>query len=178
MRNELTGQSQPRRMPWLTSSCKVCRSNLSVLELHVCRSPRVIFLAHCLGTPAGRRDLFSRQSSQEQRCKDTPKVQGGTRDSNFLYETAQTIQHSKVIRHESCKESYKREEDIWTHAEELRTQGGKDHRNRKVTQNELAGQVPKQRHNNQEEMTGLDSFGKGIGWLNYEDNPRAWIEKK
>ena len=27
-------------------------------------------------------------------------------------------------------------------------------------------------------LGGLDSFGKGIGWWKYEDNPRAWIEKK
>ena len=51
----------------------------------------------------------------------------------LLYETAQTIQETKAIWHESCKESQRREEeDIWTHAEEPRTQGGTDDRIRKV----------------------------------------------
>ena len=27
-------------------------------------------------------------------------------------------------------------------------------------------------------LGGLDSFGKGIGLWKYEDNPRAWFEKK
>ena len=49
----------------------------------------------------------------------------------LLCETAQTIQETEAIWHESCEESQKRKEDIWTHAEEL-TQGGKDDRNRKV----------------------------------------------
>ena len=52
--------------------------------------------------------------------------------AKLLYETAQTIQETKATWHERCKESQEREEDIWTHAEELRTQGGKDDRNRKV----------------------------------------------
>ena len=51
----------------------------------------------------------------------------------LFFETAQTIQEPKAMWHESCKESQRREEeDIWTHAEELRTQGGTDGRNRKV----------------------------------------------
>ena len=75
---------------------------------------------------------------QEQPQLSRGEVQRHSRGSRWkvipklLYETAQTIQETKAIRHEGCKESQKREEDIWTHPEELRTQGGKDDRNRKV----------------------------------------------
>ena len=40
------------------------------------------------------------------------------------------IKERKATWHNSCKESQKREEDLWTQAEELRTQGSKDDRNR------------------------------------------------
>ena len=80
------------------------------------------------------RTTFHQEQSQFSRAE----VQRHSRGSRWkvipklLFETAQTIQETEAIWHESCKESQKREEDLWTHAEELRTQGGKDDRIRKV----------------------------------------------
>ena len=42
------------------------------------------------------------------------------------------IKERNATWHKSSKESQKRGEDLWTQAEELRTQGSKDDKNRKV----------------------------------------------
>ena len=72
----------------------------------------------------------SRQSSEEQWSKDTPKGSKWKEIAKVLHETEQTIMERKASWH--SKEILKREEEIWTHAEELRTQGSNDDRNKKV----------------------------------------------
>ena len=70
--------------------------------------------------------------SQQQWSKDTPKGSKWKEITKVLQETGQTIKKRKATWYKICKESQKREEEIWTHAEELRTQGSKDETNRKV----------------------------------------------
>ena len=70
----------------------------------------------------GSSQKFSRAVS-----KDTPK---GSKWKETEKKRADD-QGTKATWHQSCKESQEREEDIWTQAEELRTQGSKDDRNRK-----------------------------------------------
>ena len=127
-----------RRSPSSTSSQKKCSKRKITLLFKAMFSIKgfvvdIKRLATERWLEAGSREQFppgSSQSSQEQWSRDTPHASKWKEITRVLHETEQTIMERQASW--QSKESQKWEEEIWIHAEELRTHGSNDDRNKKV----------------------------------------------
>ena len=87
------------------------------------------------GWKPGPLSIEGSRSSQEQWSKETPKGTKLKEITKVQYETGLFVKERKATWHKCCRESQQREEDLLIRAEELRTQGCKDERDRTVLVN-------------------------------------------
>ena len=89
-----------------------------------------LFLCRALRMEARNTVYQISQSSQEQWTKETTEDSKWKEITNVLNEMGSLIKERNGTWHESCRVDQKREQDLLSTAEELRTQGSKDENDR------------------------------------------------